>query len=392
MIFNKAFRDVSWPDIEQLIANDQPENENLDYKRDIPGRTDGDRKEFLADVSSFANSEGGFIIYGIEERLEGGQKTGRPSNVVNIATHGTEISRLEQIYTTGITPKIPDIEIRAITKPDGTETVVVIKIAKSFVGPHLVSLDQQNKFFIRRQNGKFPMDYLQIRDSFLQSNSIQDKIKMFCDQREQLLIAKNTPAPITGPQSLLLHIVPISTFGKSIATATQLKDDQFAMRPMYSSSIDQKINLDGLARFHAHGLQSYVQVFWDLTHEFADSFSVTPFAGRKEIFNATIGKAVCRSIKRAYANMQRLGVNGPKAILLRLNGMAGIPLSNGGDPYFNRDHPFDRNRVLIPDVVVDDNDHLKATALLMEKVANAAGFESSAFVTNGSWAGGDDER
>ena len=44
------------------------ETRTLDYKLQLPGKTDADRKEFLADVSSFANAAGGHIIFGVQEK------------------------------------------------------------------------------------------------------------------------------------------------------------------------------------------------------------------------------------------------------------------------------------------------------------------------------------
>ena len=42
-----------------LIENQVSERSNLEYKRDLPGRGDEDVKEFLADVTSLANAQGG---------------------------------------------------------------------------------------------------------------------------------------------------------------------------------------------------------------------------------------------------------------------------------------------------------------------------------------------
>jgi hypothetical protein len=42
-----------------------PELKTLEYKQSLPGTSDNDRKEFFADVSSFANSAGGHLVYGI---------------------------------------------------------------------------------------------------------------------------------------------------------------------------------------------------------------------------------------------------------------------------------------------------------------------------------------
>jgi len=104
LIFDKQFQDIDWDDIELLIATEQSENENLDYKRDITGSKDADKKEFLADLCSFANGEGGYIIFGIEEKIEEGKNSGRPSNVKNVLNSGVEINRLEQIAVSGIAP------------------------------------------------------------------------------------------------------------------------------------------------------------------------------------------------------------------------------------------------------------------------------------------------
>jgi hypothetical protein len=43
------------------------ENRQLEYKRELPGTSDADKKEFVRDGVSFANSPGGHIIFGIAE-------------------------------------------------------------------------------------------------------------------------------------------------------------------------------------------------------------------------------------------------------------------------------------------------------------------------------------
>ena len=67
MLFDKKIENINIEDIESLIENSVCENKNLDYKRELHIDTDSDKKEFLADISSFANSNGGDIIFGIEE-------------------------------------------------------------------------------------------------------------------------------------------------------------------------------------------------------------------------------------------------------------------------------------------------------------------------------------
>lgn len=63
----KDIKQIIQSDIQELIDNSVPEGKTIEYKRELPKKSDKAKKEFLADVSSFANSSGGDLILGIEE-------------------------------------------------------------------------------------------------------------------------------------------------------------------------------------------------------------------------------------------------------------------------------------------------------------------------------------
>jgi schlafen family protein len=65
-MIDKPIGEISVEDVEGLRINGVPESRTLEYKRELPGGTDSDRKEFLADVSSFANAVGGDLVYGVK--------------------------------------------------------------------------------------------------------------------------------------------------------------------------------------------------------------------------------------------------------------------------------------------------------------------------------------
>lgn len=55
-------------DIQRLIAERVQECPHLDFKRDLPTAWDASAKhEWLKDVTAFANSGGGDVIYGVDE-------------------------------------------------------------------------------------------------------------------------------------------------------------------------------------------------------------------------------------------------------------------------------------------------------------------------------------
>ena len=50
-----------------LVTNGVPESRSLEFKAKLVWGTESERKEFLADVSAFANAGGGDLVLGIEE-------------------------------------------------------------------------------------------------------------------------------------------------------------------------------------------------------------------------------------------------------------------------------------------------------------------------------------
>jgi predicted HTH transcriptional regulator len=51
----------------RLVADGVAEAKHIEYKRDIPTDKKEDRLEFLRDAASFANAEGGLLLYGMAE-------------------------------------------------------------------------------------------------------------------------------------------------------------------------------------------------------------------------------------------------------------------------------------------------------------------------------------
>jgi len=58
--------DIDERQLKRLIDAKASESRDIEYKRDPYGNADGDHAEWLADVSSFANTAGGDLIIGIE--------------------------------------------------------------------------------------------------------------------------------------------------------------------------------------------------------------------------------------------------------------------------------------------------------------------------------------
>ncbi len=61
----KPLDKIEKPDIDALVANAVSERRTIEYKLVLPENADSNKKEFLADVSSFANAAGGDLLFGV---------------------------------------------------------------------------------------------------------------------------------------------------------------------------------------------------------------------------------------------------------------------------------------------------------------------------------------
>ena len=160
----KPINNVAAADIDDLVRNKVPETRTIEYKRELPGSTDSDKREFLADVSSFANTAGGDLLFGVAEM------EGLPTKVIGVqsADLDAEISRLDSIIRSGLDPRIRS-SVRSINCNNGS--VVLIRIEESWFGPHRVIFRGHDKFYARHSTGKYPLDVSELRQAFLQTSA-----------------------------------------------------------------------------------------------------------------------------------------------------------------------------------------------------------------------------
>lgn len=148
--------------IKQYISDGVEENIHLDYKGSDSISNISDKKnEISKDVSAFANSDGGIIIYGVKEYDEK-DKNHLPETIQPIK--GNEYSKewLEQVINSTISPKIHNIIITPIQTGDIKDNLViyVVEIPKSTTAHQM-----KDKRYYRRYNFQsIPMDDWEIKD------------------------------------------------------------------------------------------------------------------------------------------------------------------------------------------------------------------------------------
>lgn len=142
-------------EVEALIRNEVQENISLDYK--ASGAIDSrKRREIAKDVSAFANSAGGILIYGVSEVDH------LPVKIDEGVDH-SRYSRewLEQVIMTGISPRIGDLRIAQIPI-SGTRSLFAVQVGQTVRGPHLLNGD--GRYYKRFDFSSVPMEQFEIED------------------------------------------------------------------------------------------------------------------------------------------------------------------------------------------------------------------------------------
>lgn len=156
----KHVNDILPEEIEALITDKTPEDGMLDFKKESYSHSDGDCKEVLRDIVSFANADGGYIILGMDEINH------RASGLCNIPQAIQEASRLRDLCLQCIRPRIYDLEILPRSIPSARVEIIVIHIPESVAGPFMVTRSDNTHFWRRYQDRKRPMSYEEIEEAF----------------------------------------------------------------------------------------------------------------------------------------------------------------------------------------------------------------------------------
>jgi hypothetical protein len=164
----KSSREWVQADIEQLIDNAVPESLELDYKASTSLlKTDKAKKEISKDVSAFANSSGGVLVYGVVENDQ------RIASKIDIGSNPLEISKewLEQVINSGVHPRIEDLHINQIelAKSDPRRVLYVVTIPQAMTrAPHQAS---DNRYYKRFNFESVPMEDYEVKDVLRRATS-----------------------------------------------------------------------------------------------------------------------------------------------------------------------------------------------------------------------------
>jgi Putative DNA-binding domain len=242
-MLSKPFDRLAVSDLHELCENRTLEERFLDFKTDAIGLLDRDKREFLADVSAFANAAGGDLILGVRT------KDGAAEEVcgIDLADPDKEKQRLFSIARDGLEPRLVGMDI-AWLRMDGPRGVMVVRVPRSWSAPHRVTFLRDMNFFIRNPVGKHPMGVNELRLHFLAGSEMAEQLRAFRDTRIEAINEKNLPFSLRDGPIVALHVVPLSAVADPIDLRFRY-DDPNNMQPVRSGSSTWAHTLEGFVTY-----------------------------------------------------------------------------------------------------------------------------------------------
>lgn len=158
-----SLKEYTISDVEQLIQDEVEENIHLDYKRDgALSKDDKKRAEITKDVSAFANSDGGIIVYGLAESDH------KPQSITYIDGMVYTKEWLENIINS-IQPRIDGVKIYPVRKDnDLKQSLYIVKIPRSSQAPHMA---KDKRYYKRFNFLSEPMEDYEVKDVMYRHHS-----------------------------------------------------------------------------------------------------------------------------------------------------------------------------------------------------------------------------
>ncbi len=375
--FNKPLSEITIDDINIIVRDKVPESRSLDYKRELPPLTEAGNKDLLKDISAFANTVGGYLIYGVDE------KESVPTEILGVESEDFDKlkQRFENLLRTGADPVIRGVDFHTVDVNESRK-VVIIKIPRSIARPHAVRIKEHFRFYGRNSSGVHQLEVEDLRRAFLESETLATKIRSFRSDRLSAISTNETFMPLLSGAKIVLHLIPDSSFelGKRYDFGKEWISD---FPPIYSSGWNRRITFDGIMTYLGNDEKGivfyYTHVFNNGVLEAVDAFSLQIKGEKKIIPFVGYEEKLIDALNKYLGSFKKYQIELPAWVCLSLVGVKGYVM--GVDSFWlpGEFHPIDRDELIISPIRIESYD-LPADRILkpaFDSIWNACGFKQS---------------
>ena len=215
------------------------------------------------------------------------------------------------------------------------------------------------------------------------------------DDRLAKMDSAELPVTLFDAPRAILHIVPASAFEPGSHVDVPRLDTLAPQNGPLGEETESVFNFDGFCQRVASQDDtslSYVQVFRGGAVEIVHVDLLTSDEEETIVETARFERTLLASARQWIGIQKELGAKAPVFLMLSLQKVRDLALDGnekaaGGEAA----HPFDRDELIVPEVVLSSFDEDVAAALkpAFDAVWNAAGYaQSKNFSRDGEWLGG----
>lgn len=384
---------VTRADLDCLIADQTAESSHLDFKRDLPtGWSDKVKNDLIADVTAFANSGGGCLIFGIDEQ-EGCARNFVPQQVDDL---DFLVRRIQDVLLHGVEPRLPPIDVSAVAIAEGDRRghAIILRIPESWNGPHRSKMSQH--FYIRDGARNRPLDVPELRTRFLKSEDQGNRLRAFRVDRIAKILSGDAPCALESGSVLVLHLIPLDAANGNISVDPARYNGYSGTRvvpSLMSASFDIRINIDGVLRSTpgTEGAHDYSLLFRSGFLEAAEIYNEKTSPSDTSIWfpSGYFERSCITLVERFRSELEYLAANTTLIAMLSLLRASELVFGSDARPWaiLGSAGNFDRPTILLPDIVLSsDATAPKALRPMIDLVWQAAGFDRSPnFDSEGEW-------
>jgi hypothetical protein len=173
----KPIDTIDESDLQRLVDAGAQETETADFKEEMWGNADEDKREMLRDITSFANQRGGEIYIGIRD------DDGTTIEIAGVEGKGLA-ERIQSSCDANIERTLRGLQIRPVPLENG-RSVLVVRVPYSLSGPHVVTFKGLNQFWIRHGRQKVPMTVDEIEATYVRRFEAETRLERFIEERKQ---------------------------------------------------------------------------------------------------------------------------------------------------------------------------------------------------------------
>jgi hypothetical protein len=389
-LFSKSLDAITAEHINALIEGGEPEKKTLEYKRKLPDNGRDDKNELRCDVASLANTAGGDLIFGIDEGEDGLELIG-----IGDANGDAAILHVENVLHEKIEPRIPGLTSHVVDAGGG-KRVLIVRVPRSWRGPHMVKINEACRTPGRKTNGKYTMDASEIRQAIMASEELPQRIRRWRRERLDLIRRDEGPVPLQKGVTFVLHMVPVETLDDAMrVTAVELKK-QLTTGVIQTPRVfahGTRINLDGAIQSGNERSPSdekqrstYCQLFRSTAVEWVWVEVMDPVDQMSWAYENDVLQALGQGMR----TLTGLGIRPPIMVSLSVLGAKGVALCSDQR---RRIFPakIDREDLVLPELLFEQwpNNFFASMRDTFDCVWNACGQERSYnYDKDGTWIAG----